>query len=154
MTEVITTNEKPSPVDLTGQVERPRLLAFLFADYAETTVSGKAVVAGVFDRLFLQPDKATSFYIYVRIAQAAESPIVVTILDPMGNSLGNMILKMPDDAVIKAVPAYMQAAMQIAIPLSEPGLYWFSVMYKGSELGLIPLQVDPVPEESNGTARG
>jgi hypothetical protein len=125
-------------------------LAFLFADYAETTISGKAVIAGVFDRIVWQPEATPTFYVYVRLAQAADLPVIITVLDPKGVKLGDMTLKKPDDVQITARPVYMQVATRVGLPVTEPGLYWFSVDYDGIQLGLVPLQIEPASEDDNG----
>ena len=152
MADQILTSEQRTTVDLTGEIDKPRLLAFLFAEWAETTVSGKAVIAGVFDRIFYQKDSAASFYIYARLAQALEEPVTITILAPDGAQLGDIVLKRPENAVRDTNQAYLQIAARLAFPFDRPGLYWFSVVYKGERLGLAPLQVDLLPEVSDGNS--
>ena len=141
-------------VDMSGQAEQTRLLALLFADYAEVTTSGKAVVAGVFDQLLYQSGVASPFYIYARIVQSAPETVMVSILNPTGIKLGEMILKPPDGFVPKETPYYMQIAARSAVLFAEPGLYWFDVTCGGERLGLVPLRIGIAPEETDGSTNG
>jgi hypothetical protein len=152
VTDDTQTTENAAAIDLSGQAERTRLLALLFADYAETTQSGKAVIAGVFDQVMFQPGVPASFYLYVRTVQSIPEIVTITILNPTGVSLGDMTLKPPDGFVPTTTPFYSQVTARIALPVTEAGLYWFDVTCNGERLGLVPLQIVALPETGDGTA--
>jgi hypothetical protein len=126
---------------LTRKREAARLEGILFADYAVVGSDGKATVAGIFERVFVDPEKRETgrFFVYVKTVEATEAAIELTIIDPKGRVVATATGAVEPPALVD-LPKPRRLTMIFPFgltlgPEGVDGLYWFEVKYKGQFLG-------------------
>src|SRR5690348_13541193 len=88
--------------DFQKELHEPRLVALLFADYATSTSDSKAVVGGIFERLFLiprqpgHPAHAYQFFVFLKVTEAFSSDILVKCYAPSGEVLQEFGFRVED----------------------------------------------------------
>lgn len=134
---------------LTSQRDGPHLEAMVFADYAARTTDGKATVAGIFDRVFIDPDKRASgrFFVYMRTVETLDAPVEMKVVDPKGRVVAQGSTSIIDTATFaeapfpKSVSSSFPLNLQLG-PEGVDGPYWFEILYKGRSLGGAVLRVE------------
>lgn len=149
-----TTSKWPN-IDAQTELKRPRLIAFLFADWATIDRDGKVALGGIFDQVKL-PDEENVFpffHLYLRLAQAYERELRVVIYTPNGVAAGEIQLEQPLDSLQASAEElkYVQLVSSIRFPNKGAGIYWFDIRYGDESLAIIPLDVKP-PEKTDGSA--
>lgn len=126
-------------LDFSAVRKKPRLLALLFCDYINTTGDDKVNLLGAFDRITVHPEKRLSprFVVFARVAEAHESPLWLTVLDPDNEPKAEIRFdppKMPSDRD-PDLPNQVQFMLHIGMKFDKDGTYWFDVSYEGESLG-------------------
>ena len=134
---------------LAQRYKTARLEAILFADFGSIGRDGKATLAGIFERLYVDPKRRTTgkFFIYVKVAEAVEAPVEITITDPDGHlvATGTGGASEVQDVANKPLPRGLTLLVPFVLELSaeaKAGLYWFEVLYKGRSLGGTALVIE------------
>jgi hypothetical protein len=145
--------KKGKPIDFERELKKPRLVAFLFADYASSTTDGKAVIGGVFERIFvepLQPEKPQivyQFFIFLKVVEADKSSLDIHSFSPAGELLNVITLQVAEGAVIiDNEPNHIQAVLRVGLEFKQPGVHWFDVRYQDVSIGMVPLIVQLQPQ--------
>lgn len=134
---------------VTDRLNAPRLEALLFADYAVRGKDLKATVAGVFDRVLIDPEKKVSgrFFVFLRAIETIEDSIEIRVIDPKGRVVANGTtgIEEPDALIGQLAPRSITAIFPLALTLGPEGvegMYWFEISYKGLALGGSGLRVE------------
>lgn len=147
--------------DLETEKGRPRLVSLLFFDYANETGDRKLNLSGVFDRLFVDKEtkKTIPFGVFVRVAQAYDSPVFVTIVSPENKPAGGFAFSVARKDVESQTGnkfAMFQIMARVRFEAPVEGTYWFDVAFDGKSLGGCPLVVEfrDLKETKDGVTRG
>ncbi|HEY2972034.1 MAG TPA: hypothetical protein VGJ48_05940, partial [Pyrinomonadaceae bacterium] len=75
-----------SSLDTAKEREKPRILSILFCDFANFTVDKKVNLLGIFDRIYVHPEKKKTplFTLFIRTAETIEERVSITLFDPKG----------------------------------------------------------------------
>ena len=150
-----------SHVDLSQERSKPRLLALLFCDHINQTVDGKANLIGVFDRIFVHPEKKRTprFALFVRFAETLNGPVVLTVFGPKGEPVFGFQFD-ANAAQFEALPErraeyprQVQALLGMQFEAGTEGVYWFDISYMSQSLGGAGLPVEFIKEgeKASGT---
>lgn len=123
-------------VDVSKERPKPRLLALLFCDFSNLTKDDKPNLLGVFDRIFVDPEKKTTppFAIFVRVAEVVDA-FNITLFDP-DNQPAFSVLSVPQAQVYtEGLPRQTQTALAVQFKTEKAGPFWCDVSYKGESLG-------------------
>jgi len=146
-----------SHIDLSDERSRPRLLALLFCDYINQTVEGKVNLAGVFDRIYVHPEKKRTprFALFVRFAEALDSPVTLTVFGPEGDPVFGFQFD-PNRSQFEALPErrsdypkQIQAVLGMQFKAETEGVYWFDISFRSQSLGGAGLPVEFIKEGEN-----
>ncbi len=126
-------------LDLPRVRKAPRLLSLLFCDFTNTTNDNKTNLLGIFDRVFVHPEKKQSprFIVYGRVAEALQSPLVLRVFDPDNTPQAELSFEppaMPTDRDPN-LPNQIQFMLSLAMKFEKQGTYWFDISYQDSSLG-------------------
>jgi hypothetical protein len=142
-------------IDVSQERGKPRLLALLFCDFTNLTKDDKPNLLGVFDRIFVDPEKRTTppFAIFVRVAEVVEA-FHVTFFDP-DNQPAFSVLSVPPSTQVysEGLPRQLQTALAVQFKTEKAGPFWCDVSYKGQSLGGAGLVVEyrKVEDKNSGT---
>lgn len=147
--------------DLDTEKARPRLVSLLFFDYANETADRKLNLAGVFDRLFVDTEtkKSVPIGVFVRVAEAYDSPVFVNIVSPEKKAVGGFAFSVSRKDVKEKIGdkfAMFQILARVEFETPVEGTYWFNVAFDGNSLGGCPLVVEfrNFKEVRDGITRG
>ncbi|HKG60657.1 MAG TPA: hypothetical protein VKB05_12935 [Pyrinomonadaceae bacterium] len=143
-----------SHVNLSDERSKPRLLALLFCDYINQTKEEKTNLVGVFDRIYVHPDKKKTprFALFIRFAEALDGPVTLTVFGPSGQPVFGAEFDANAaqfEAVRERQPEYprqVQAIVGLQFEAKTEGLYWFDVSYMSQSLGGAGLPVEFIKE--------
>lgn len=135
-------------VDVAQVLQKPRLEAVLFCEYANRTEDEKTNLSGIFERIFVNRETKLSggFFLFVRLAEAGEGPIQIVLLDPANKPVLGIGADLSGDLFKGNYPKMIQVLDRVAFQATELGVYWLDVSYKGESLGGAPLIVEMRPE--------
>ena len=137
-------------IDVAQERLKPRLLALLFCDFTNVTKDDKPNLLGVFDRIFVDPEKRTTppFVIFVRVAEVAEA-FNITLFDS-DNQPAVSIVSVPRSQVdSEGMPRQTQTALAVQFKTEKAGTFWCDVSYKGVSLGGAGLVIEYRRSEDN-----
>jgi hypothetical protein len=123
-------------IDVAQEAKKPRLEALLFCDYVAITTEQKAVLGGVFDKFYIQPEnRMVALFLYVRTSET-RGPVQLNVFGP-DNKLGmtgtlNHSGELPEEG---DKLLHVQIAMDMRFEAKMEGLYWFEILYNGQSLG-------------------
>jgi hypothetical protein len=129
--------------DVARRRARPRLDALLFADYGLTAVDQKITLAGIINRISVDPETKVSgrFFMFIRTSETVESGFQITVYDPDGKiaASGDVKVAAPTDL---PPPHGVQSLQAVALEDVKEGMYWFEVSYQGERLGGTALAIE------------
>jgi hypothetical protein len=129
-----------------GEHGKPRLLALVFCDYLSWTKDDKANLLGIFDRIYVHPDRKVTptFALFIRSAETTEEGISIRVFAPDGGEIIALDWKGVDSSIpfTPNLPAHVQSSTQIQFVAHQEGVYWFAAFYKGEPLGGAGLVVE------------
>jgi hypothetical protein len=123
--------------DVAQKRSQPRLEAISFADYANMTGDGKAIICGIVDRFFVDPEKKKTgnFYLYVRTVETIEGTIEMSFFDPNGQLVAKGIAEIDTAALTQALRRRLSIIERMSLDTPMEGEYWIDVSYGGQSLG-------------------
>jgi hypothetical protein len=145
------------PIDVAEERRKPRLLALLFCDYLNWTREDKTNLIGIFDRIYVHPERRATptFVLFTRSAETTEEGLSVRVFAPDGSpaialdfaGAGAEVTFTPN------LPAHINSTLKIQFQASQEGVYWFHVFYKSEPLGGAGLVVEyrETEERKGGT---
>ncbi|MCI0490085.1 MAG: hypothetical protein L0229_26120 [Blastocatellia bacterium] len=139
-------------IDVAQVRKEPRLIAFLFCNYVNVTGNGKPNLLGIFDRIFVDPDKkkTANFIMFVKMAEVS-GPTEIRIFNPLGELVAGALLEPNVRQTTSDEIIFAQAIVHISLETEEEGIYWFDILYQGHSLGGTGLEVRfKQREEQNG----
>lgn len=140
--------------DLKKERQQPRLLSILFCDFASFTLDKKVNLLGIFDRVFVHPErkKTPVFTLFVRTAETTNERLAVTLFQPDGKAGLAFQFGGEHNVFTPNLPAQVQLLIGVQFVAEVEGPYWFDVAYKGKSLGGAGLVVEY--REVEGQDRG
>jgi hypothetical protein len=114
--------------DLASKTREPRLVSFLFFDYANETTDRKVNLLGLFDRLYVDQEtkRTVPVGIFVRTGNTFDSPVNVQIADPEGKVVGGFSFEVSRAQAEKTTKiGQMQIMARIQFNTPVVGTYWF-----------------------------
>jgi len=123
-------------VDVSTEKAKPRLLALLFCDFTNMTKDDKPNLLGVFDRIYVDPEKKLTphFVVFIRVAEVTE-PFEITVIAPDGGVGPQIKSSLEGAQFTEGLPRQVQTALLLQFEIKTEGVYWFDVSYKGETLG-------------------
>lgn len=124
-------------IDIVQERKKARLISLLFCDFASFTKDDKVNLLGIFDRVFVHPERKQTprFALFLRTAEATQEPIQVTVFDPHDNVILAFNFGGEEQKFALDLPAHVQLLVDIQFMASMEGVYWFDVSYEGESLG-------------------
>jgi len=144
-------------VNLSDEKSKPRLLALVFCDYMNRTEDGKINLIGIFDRIYVNPEKKKTprFALFIRFAEALDGPVTLTVFEPMEQPVFGLQFD-PNASQFEAVPErrseyprQVQSLIVMQFEAKIEGVYWFDISYKSQSLGGAGLPVEFIKEGEN-----
>ncbi len=123
-------------IDVAQEVKKPRLQAVLFCDYSSDSIDNKANLLGIFDRIYVHPDKKATpeFELYVRTVETL-GRLKVSIIDPSGNLVSVITYSEKGERTTPNLPLLVELQATVRFKASVEGVYWFDVSCEGESLG-------------------
>ena len=133
-----------TPMKVSADAKKPRLVAILFFDFANQTETQKLNLNGIFDRVFvdINEKKTVPFGVFVRTARTLDSPVQVAIVSPKNKLAGGFRFTVNSADLGGKKPELIQFVGNVSFATPVEGLYWFDVSYEGKPLGGCYLQVE------------
>jgi uncharacterized protein DUF6941 len=133
-------------IDVDKTWRKPVLQSILFCDHANQTDDGKTNLVGIFDRIFVHPEKkvTTAFFLFVRTSQTHKGPIKVRCVTPDSEILFTISYDATESNVqfSEAMPAFVQYLGQLRFVAKAEGIYWLDVSFNDELLGGVPLMIE------------
>jgi hypothetical protein len=144
-------------INLSDEKLKPRLLALLFCDYMNRTDEGKINLIGIFDRIYVHPEKKKTprFGLYIRFAEALDGPVTLTVFEPMGQPVfglqfdPNVPQFEADPERRSEYPRQIQSILVMQFEAKIEGVYWFDISYRSQSLGGASLPIEFIKEGEN-----
>jgi hypothetical protein len=125
-----------------AELKRPRLVAFLFADWAQQGTDQKIALGGIFERLTLRGKQTPAFFLFIRATEVYEFTPRVLIYGPDGAPLGEIVTAPTGGfAPSHSEPNYSQVIVRVAMEMPQPGVYWFELRAGEAVFPAVPLLV-------------
>jgi hypothetical protein len=123
-------------IEVSIEKQKPRLLALLFCDFTNTTNDDKPNLLGVFDRIFVDPEKRMTppFVVFVRVAEVSE-PFKITMIGPDSVPALQVTSQPIDTAHTEGLPRQVQSFLVLQFEAKMQGVFWFDISYKDKTLG-------------------
>lgn len=117
--------------------KRPRLLSILFCDLINITKEDKVNLIGIFDRIFVHPERKQTplFSLFVRAAELADEPSYITVFKPDGTAVTGVVFGTEKVDFTPNLPAQIQFMAGFQFIAETEGVYWFDISYKGVSIG-------------------
>lgn len=126
-------------VDTVQEWRRPRLVSLLFCDSCNYREDGKTDVIGIFDRIYVHPDRRQTppFTLFVRTTETAEGMMLATCRAPNGLTPTMVsFARVPKEAYTPNLPSNFQSIVHMnPFYVAIEGVYWFEVFFEGNPLG-------------------
>jgi hypothetical protein len=137
-------NRHASTVDLATERSKPRVLSLLFCDFASFTIDKKVNLLGIFDRIFVHPEKKQTpiFTLFIRTAETIEERLTVTLFRPDGKPGLGFQFGGQKQTYTPNLPAQIQLLIGLQFVAEIEGAYWFDVSYKEKSIGGAGLVVE------------
>jgi hypothetical protein len=128
-------------------MKKLRLEIIALCNYADFTKSGKFILSGIFDQIYLSALPTKTFpqcYVAFTISGGPSSdnlPIKLQITDPSKKNLIEQEINIPFGKNGKA----NYAIAYVGLPVENPGLYTISISHKNEKLGFTKFEVLQAP---------
>lgn len=123
-------------IDVSQEKKKPRLLCLLFCDYTNLTKDDKPNLIGVFDRIFVDPEKRKTpqFVVFVRVAEVMNAFDITGFGPDEQPALQIKSVPRPQ-AYTDGLPRQVQTAIVLQFEVKDEGVFWFDISYEGVSLG-------------------
>lgn len=133
-------------------LQKPRLEAILFCDYATRTIDGKYILGGIFERFVFthKEEKVTHyFYLFLRFGQTTNGQIQVALYDPNGEIISAVAFEVSPAQFAGNYPPQINFLDKVRFSTPVEGVYWFDISYQGESLGGAPMIIDFLEPEAD-----
>lgn len=144
-------------VDTVEEWQRPRLVSILFCDSYQIRDDGKADLTGIFDRIYVHPERRHTppFWLYVRTAETTDAPIRIVCRAPDGGipTMANLA-PINKEEYTPNLPANYQGIVHMnPFYVSAGGVYWVDVRFNGKSLGgaALAIELRETEDKAGGT---
>ncbi|HYN24970.1 MAG TPA: hypothetical protein VES69_07980 [Pyrinomonadaceae bacterium] len=141
-------------IDLPTERQRARLLSLLFCDFVNFTKDDKVNLLGIFDRIYVHPEKrmTPNFAMYIRVAEIT-SGFAITVFAPDDLPAVQFHSKVAEKVFTPNAPRQVQTVIGVQFQVNKEGVYWFDVTHEGSSIGGAGLVIEyrKSEEKESGT---
>lgn len=138
-------------VDPSEALQKPRLEALLFCDYATRTLDGKYILGGIFERFVFTPEEAKVtpyFYLFIRLGRTTDGQIQIALYDPTGTIISAFAFEITASQFQGAYPSQINFLDRVRFHTPVEGVYWFDISYRRESLGGAPMIVEFLKTEA------
>jgi len=143
-------------IDMQEEIERARLIAFLFARHHEFRSVEDISLFGILTEVTVpleETKRQMDLSVFIRVAGKFTESIYIHMHSPTQGMVEAIELQLPNNiSVEEDVPKYVETVWTIPFIFKEIGVYWFDVQYQHGSLGKIPLLVRGEEKHNDNTS--